>query len=225
MSHAHQATLAAAPPPLTRRRARVRLLRRVALAAFLAWPLLAWAAARALVVEAQVAHPEAVVVLSGSADYVERTRGAAQLFTSGRAPKIILTNDNGRGGWSSTEQRNPYFIERAAAELAAAGVPSEQVELIPQAVANTYEEARVVREYATQRGLRSLLVLTSAYHSRRAWWTWREVFRGSGIELGIETAPADSHTPAPVSWWLSVRGWRAVAAEYPKFIYYRLRYS
>jgi uncharacterized SAM-binding protein YcdF (DUF218 family) len=172
-----------------------------------------------------VPQPAAIVVLSGAGTYLERTRAAAQLFTAGRAPKIILTNDNERGRWVSAEQRNPFFSERAAAELLNAGVPANKIELIPQPIFSTYEEAHAVRAYAVAHELRSLLIVTSAYHSRRAWWTWARVFRGSGIELGMTHAPTGEQTPAPAVWWMQWHGWRAVAVEYPKLIYYWLRYA
>jgi uncharacterized SAM-binding protein YcdF (DUF218 family) len=198
---------------------------RGALALLAAWPLVAWGAARALVVEVDVAQPEAIVVLSGASDYAERTRAAAGLFAAGRAPQIILTNDGEPGGWSSAEQRNPFFSELAAAELVRAGVPAERIEFVAPAVSNTYDEARAVRDYAAARNMRALLVVTSAYHSRRAEWAWRRVFSGSGIDFGMTTAPVEGASPAPSLWWLRAQGWRAVAAEYPKLIYYRLRYS
>jgi uncharacterized SAM-binding protein YcdF (DUF218 family) len=200
-----------------------RRLWRAALLLVAAWPLAAWGAARALIVEVEASQPEAIVVLSGSSAYAERARAAASLFAAGRAPKIILTNDGEQGGWSSAEQRNPFFSELAATELARAGVPAEKIEFVAQVVSSTYDEARAVRDYAAARNIRSLLVVTSAYHSRRAEWTWRLVFSGSGVELGITTAPVEGASPA--LWWLRAHGWRAVAAEYPKLIYYRLRYS
>lgn len=94
---------------------RRRWLVRGALVLLAAWPLVAWGAARALVVEVDVVQPEAIVVLSGASDYAGRARAAARLFAAGRAPKIILTNDGEQGGWSSAEQRNPFFSELAAA--------------------------------------------------------------------------------------------------------------
>ena len=198
--------------------------KRVALFFFAAWPLIAWVAARALIVEVNLEQPQAIVILSGSSAYVERTQTAAQLFASLGAPKIILTNDGEQSGWSSAEQRNPLFNELSLAELIRMGVPAEKIELIPQMVSNTYDEARAVRDYAVARGLRSLLIVTSAYHSRRALWTWQRAFSGSGVALGIKVAPVGSQTPAPFVWWLQRRGWRAVAAEYPKLIYYWFRY-
>ncbi len=163
-------------------------------------------------------------MLSGSSAYVERARRAAQLFAAGRAPKIILTDDGGRGGWSSAEQRNPSFVELAAAELRRAGVPADKIEALPERVASTYEEAALLRTYADAHGARSLLFVTSAYHSRRALWTLRRVFKDSGREIGLATMPPGEQSPAPLTWWLSAAGWRMVAGEYLKFGYYWWQY-
>ena len=101
-----------------------RVLRFV-LAAVVVWILLAWAAAEGLIVRASLAHADAIVVLSGSNAYVERTARAVELFREGRAPLVVLTNDDTRGGWSNALQRNPYFVERASEELLKGGVPAE----------------------------------------------------------------------------------------------------
>jgi uncharacterized SAM-binding protein YcdF (DUF218 family) len=191
-----------------------------------AWVPLTWVAARALVVRDELASADALAVLSGSSAYVERTRRAAQLFNEGRAPLIILTDDHERGGWSSEQQRNPLFVERAFEELRGAGVPAEKIVVLPlpQEAPGTYDESLVLRDYATTHGLRSLLVVTSAYHSRRALWTLRRVFRGSGVAVGLDPAAAGEQSPAPALWWLDRRGWQTVATEYPKLVYYWLRY-
>jgi uncharacterized SAM-binding protein YcdF (DUF218 family) len=184
------------------------------------WSLVAWIAAKALIVSYELPHADAMVVLSGSSVYQERTHRAAQLFNEGRAPKIVLTNDNQPAGWSNDLQRNPLFIEREAEELKRAGVPEAEIEMLPQVVSSTYDEALLMREYAETHGLRSLLVVTSAYHSRRALWTYRKVFAGSGINIGLAFAPPGEQTPQPATWWLHLRGWRLVAGEYLKLIYY-----
>lgn len=149
---------------------------------------------------------------------------AARLFKERHAPLILLTNDNEQGGWSEESQRNPFFVERAIDELVGAGVPRAAIEVIPSAVTSTYDEARALREYAVKHNLRTLLVVTSAYHSRRALWTMRRVFQGSGVEVGLEPAAQAAPTPSPALWWLSRRGWKSVAGEYVKLIYYRTHY-
>lgn len=207
---------------------RLRVSRRRALlllvALILVWPPLAWGSARWLLIEARPERADALAVLGGSSTYKERTEYAAQLFEEGFAPAVLLTDDGLRGGWSQEQQRNPFFVERAAAALEAAGVPRENVETLAPQTSSTYEEALVLREYATARGLKSLLVVTSGYHARRALWTFERVFEGSGVRVTVAAVEPGRQTPAPAAWWLSVKGWRTVALEYVKLAYYRLRY-
>src|SRR5918999_1165631 len=165
-------------------RGRAWRLARIALPVLVAWSLLAWVAAEALIVRAELAQADALVVLAGSSTYMERTRRAALLFHEGRAPLVILTNDNVVSGWSHEEERNPLFVERAASELKRQGVPAERIEIVPGTVESTYEEAVRLRAYTGERGLKSILVVTSAYQSRRALWTLRRVFEGRDVVIG-----------------------------------------
>jgi len=208
---------------VTEIRARRSRIRRRLLVAFLLlaiWSLLAWAGARWLVVDAPLARSDAIVVLSGSSTYVERAQKAAALFREGRSPKIILTNDNRQGGWSSVEQRNPFFYERAISELTHAGVPQSAIEVIPQPVYSTHDEAALLRSYSDTRGLHSLIVVTSAYHSRRALSTFRTAFATSSVAIGLEHPATGQQTPPPSTWWLHPRGWMMVPTEYLKMVYY-----
>jgi uncharacterized SAM-binding protein YcdF (DUF218 family) len=106
-------------------------------------------------------------------------------------------------------------------------VPADKIEIIWRPVSSTFDEAALAREYADAHRLRSILVVTSAYHSRRALWTFRRAFRGSGVAVGVEAvAPGGRRqSPAPGAWWLSRLGWQMVAGEYVKLIYYRCRYG
>jgi uncharacterized SAM-binding protein YcdF (DUF218 family) len=186
--------------------------------------LVAWIGARWLIVSAPLAQGDAIVVMSGSATYEERTQRAAELYTSGRANKIILTNDNEQSGWSVEEQRNIPFHELASRALRRRGVPSDAIETLPEPVTSTYDEARLVRGYAEAHGLRSLLIVTSAYHSRRVLWTMRQIFHNSSTKIGLELVPPGQQTPAPATWWLHYRGWQLVVGEHVKMIYYILRF-
>ncbi|HEX8745684.1 MAG TPA: YdcF family protein [Pyrinomonadaceae bacterium] len=188
------------------------------------WFMLAWVAAEALVVQASLPRADAILVLSGSSNYVERARHAARLYNEGRAPLILLTDDGQQGGWSTEEQRNPFFVERAVRELSRAGVPAEKITVLPGVVSSTYAEAASLRDYAGRRGLRSVLIVTSAYHSRRALWTMRRVTEGSDMNVGVDAPEAGGESPAPAIWWINPRGWQMVAGEYPKMLYYHLRY-
>lgn len=188
----------------------------------LAW-LFAWSAAKLLIVEAPLDRADAIVVLSGSKTLTERVTLAAQLFKERKAPKVILTNDNLRGGWSSAEQRNPYFYETAGNELRRLGVPVEAILVVPAPVSSTHDEALAVRVF-TQSKFKSLLIVTSAYHSRRALRTFRRDFAGSDITIGLIPVTTGFQTPRPGVWWLHRRGWEMVPIEYAKLVYYVFHY-
>lgn len=203
-----------------------RVLRwgRWALLSVIALSLVAWLAAEALIVRSDLAHADAMVVLAGSSTYLERTHRAAQLFHEGRAPRIILTNDNLKSGWLVEEERNPLFVERATDELTRRGVPRERIEVVPGSVTSTYDEAVHVRQYTGDHGLRSILVVTSAYQSRRALWTLRRVFRGNDVLVALEPVAPGEQVPVSATWWAHRLGWELVPGEYVKMIYYWMHY-
>lgn len=189
-----------------------------------AWALLAWFLANNLIIEKRLQKAEAIFVLSGSAAYVERTHEAAAVFKQGIAPKIFLTNDGLQGGWNQKEERNPFFAERERWELIEQGVPQEAIEILPTIVAGTNDEANLLVKISRERQIKSLLLVTSAYHTRRALWTFERAAckNESLIEMGIVSPPAGLQTPLPISWWLTVQGWQIVGGEYVKLIYYWL---
>jgi uncharacterized SAM-binding protein YcdF (DUF218 family) len=197
---------------------------RIIVVLMIAWPVVAFVAAKSLIVRSETANADAIVVLAGSSTYVERTQHAAQLFNQRLAPRIILTNDNIPSGWSMEEQRNPLFVERAAEELKRQGVPADKIEIVPGSVSNTHDEVLRIRDYARERGWHSILVVTSAYQSRRALWVLRRAFAGTDVAIGLDAAEPGQQSPRPATWWFNRLGWKFVAGEYVKTIYYRLNY-
>lgn len=185
--------------------------------------LLSWGAAKWLVVQEPLVQADAIVILSGSSTYFERAQTAARLFNEGKSRKIILTNDNRQGGWSSAEQRNPFFYERTRAELVRLGVPQSSIEVIFQPVHSTYDEAARLREYVNVHPMSSLLVVTSPYHTRRALGTFQRAFSGTTTRIGIVHPPIGIQSPDAKKWWSRPRGWQMVPYEYLKLAYYWVR--
>ncbi len=207
-----------------RAKRRWRILLIVVLCLMVLWPFVAWVAAQLLIVKSDLARADAIVVMSGSSTYLERADWAARLYHEGRAPTIILTNDSLISGWDREEERNPYFYELAARELQRLGVPESKIQVVSDIALGTYEESLGVRDYASAHQLKRLLVVTSAYHTRRTLWSLRHACEGSGIEIGIDSPPPGWQTPAPSRWWWRRWGWKVVAGEYVKLIYYWMRY-
>jgi len=191
---------------------------------FLIWCLIAPLLAKFLIVEKPLARAEAMIVLSGSAAYKERTQKAAQLFQQGAAPKIFITDDGQSAGWSAAEQRNPSFAELEQRELIAKGVDPAAIILLPGYVAGTDDEARAMAPEIQSQLIGSLLIVTSAYHTRRTLWTFEKVFAGQNVELGIVSPPPGQQTPDPYFWWIYPSGWSSVAGEYVKSVIYYFYY-
>ena len=193
---------------------------------FSLWIPLAWAAANYLIVEKPLAQADAILVLGGSSVYIERTQKAAELYKQGVAPRILLSNDGARAGWSRIEERNPYFVELARKNLIEQGVANDDIEILPEPTTGTIDEARNLRVKLEETSWKRILIVTSAYHTRRAFWTFEKVLADSdlNVELGIESAPVGLQTPTPLFWWLTIRGWDGVAAEYVKSLYYWVYY-
>ena len=195
----------------------------VILLVFLAWILIAPYLAERLIIEKPLTRADAIFVLSGSQAFEERTRKAAALYKNGAAPRVLLTDDGGRGGWSEAEQKNPTFAELARKSLIEQDVAAENIEILEPRVTGTIYEAEILRRAASERNYKAVLLVTSPYHTRRTLQTFEKEFAENNIqtEIGIEHAPLELSS---FSWWLSKRGWRDVAGEYVKSLYYRAYY-
>ena len=202
---------------------RLRKIGIATVAIFVLWIPTAWLLGRYLVVSQPIENPDAIIVLAGSAEYEERNLEAARLYKEGAAPRIILTNDGVRGGWNNELGRNPYFVEKARWLLTANGVPDAAIEEIPHPIRDRGEigtevEAKKVLAYCREKGYKRLLIVTSAYHTRRALM----VYSAAAGLLGARSAVGIAHPGSAageipnLTWWLSSKNWRTVIGEYVK---------
>lgn len=151
---------------------------------------------------------DAALVLAGDPDY-ERTRSAAGLVLSGQARLLILTGGEPGPGDSAESLR------QVALGL---GIPPESIRM-EQVSRSTHESLVAVRPILEQEGIRSLALVTSPYHQRRALWAARRTLRG----IRIVSRPADPSGWKPAGWWKTRWNQRIVVGEYTKLAYYILR--
>ena len=203
-----------------------RWLKVVVVAAIFAivWVVAAPLLANFLIVEKPLDHADAILVLSGSAVYKERTQKAAELFAQGVAPKIFITNDGERAGWSDAEKTNPAFVELERRSLIENGVPADAITVLPGEVSGTDTEAKELAAEIDRTPISSVLLVTSPYHTQRALRTFQKVLGGKEVNLGIEHADRNEKTPGAWTWWFSVIGWKTVGAEIGKSAAYYVIY-
>lgn len=192
----------------------------IALGALILWAALAPWLADFLIVRRSVERSEAIVVMSGSAVYTERCKKAAELFRAGIAPVIYLSNDGRKAGWSSQENRNPFFVELAQRELVANGVTPDAIRILDGYVAGTDEEAAAFSREIEVTPQSSIVIVTSPYHTRRTLFAFEKSLHGRDLVVGIEHTDIQMLKPGPTWWWTSPAGIRDVVGEYVKLIAY-----
>ena len=169
-----------------------------------------------VVAEQTMTRADALVVMAGSR--YERIPAAARLYHQGAAPRILLTNDGVRSAWSAKHKRNLYEVEWAREQLLELGVPSDAIELLEYTKSGSYYDALNTRKFVLADGtVRSLLVVTSYYHSQRTLWTFHRIFSGTGVQIGVYPIPKDLQYKGR---WL-----RVLTVELVKLLYYKMYYG
>ncbi|MDX2169572.1 MAG: YdcF family protein [Deltaproteobacteria bacterium] len=200
---------------MNRRRWLVAALLVAGLCALAARPL-ARAAGEALVESDPLTPVDAIVVLTGS--YPDRILEAAALYREGAAPRLILCREPENAGFRRLAElgvRVPrlYELNRSIAEQL--GVPADAISVLDRPAGSTYSEAEVALEYAQARGYRSLLVVTSKYHSARAGRIYRFL---AGNQIRILVRPARDDDFQASTWWQDRVSTRRVVIEYQKLL-------
>jgi uncharacterized SAM-binding protein YcdF (DUF218 family) len=141
---------------------------------------------------AELPQAEAIVVLGGGtkpaltprpwvdlSEEGDRILYGAKLFREGKAPVLILSG--GRISWRGS---GPPESGDMAAIATAMGVPNSAILQDPSSL-NTYQNAVNVRKLLESRGIRRVLLVTSAMHMPRS----LSIFKRQGIEA--IAAPTD----------------------------------
>ncbi len=135
----------------------------------------------------------AYVMADGHASW-ERLRIASDLYHRKRVPRILLLEENQPAGFNFKRGELDTRTQRAIDYLALHGVPRDCISLI-QADASTalgsLSEARGLARQET--GIKRLVVVTSAPHTRRSRLCFQRAFPGGvSVQVYSASAPADS---------------------------------
>jgi uncharacterized SAM-binding protein YcdF (DUF218 family) len=86
----------------------------------------------------------------------------------------------------------------------------------------TIDEAVMVRAMVREENIRSVILVTSPTHCRRAWLTFRNVLGEDNVRIMMR--PSRYSDFEPEGWWKERKSTREVIIEYQKLIYYALKY-
>jgi hypothetical protein len=110
--------------------------------------------------------------------------------------------------------------ERLVRQLRSLGV--EDVEQIPRAVAGTSDEGRVIPEWCDRHRFRSIVVVTTADHSRRLRRVLQRAMKGHATMVTVR--PARHSQFDPDHWWETREGTRTEVIELQKLVLDILRH-
>jgi uncharacterized SAM-binding protein YcdF (DUF218 family) len=85
---------------------------------------------------------------------------------------------------------------------------------------NTHDEATAVMRLMQKHQMKSVIVVTDPFHTMRTRIIFRDVFRGSGLEVRVH--PVQGHWYRGGTWFLSRAGWANTLREYAKLFGYWL---
>lgn len=171
--------------------------------------LLSDAPARYLVLDDSFDTVDAALVMAGDPGY-ERTATAARLVLDGRARLLILTGGEPGPGDSSASLRDwARHLGVTEAQMRTESVST-----------GTRSSMRAVEPILRAEGVRTIALVTSPYHQRRAFLTALRVF-GGGVR--VFNYPARPSAWSPHRWWTGAGSRHIVVTEHLKLAYYALR--
>ena len=164
-----------------------------------------------LIAADQPVGADAIVVLAGNSP--GRLPRAQELRAAGFSNLLIVSNER-----VHTHGLETTWLALYRAGISAPDLPANAVVVLDDPPPeSTIDEARRSADVLASRGLRSALLVTDAFHSRRASLLFRAVFAHRGLTI--------RSTPVPdlldlAHWWAHPLAARRVAEEWTKLVWY-----
>lgn len=166
----------------------------------------------ALVASDPLSPADAIIVLAGHSP--ARAQQAQELHAQGYAPRLLISDERVETHglvitWSELRRRGIAQLE----------VPDAAIAVLPMAD-STYTEALISAQAMQTAGLRSAIVVTDAFHSRRALLTFRRVFDAHGLRVAV--SPVYPPEEVAEQWWRDEDRALTILVEYLKMAGYAL---
>lgn len=148
---------------------------------------------------------DAIVAISGG-DTTARTREAISIYKNGWAPKLVFSG-------AAQDKSGPSNAEVMKREAYAAGVPDSAI-LTEEYSETTKQNAEKTQTIFESHHIHSVIVVTSAYHQRRAGLEFAA--RSQGVTVRDHPVPTDNQWSN--WWWLTPTGWYLALSELAKIL-------
>lgn len=166
---------------------------------------------------------DVIVILANWEDTIIRVRAGADLYKAGVAKMIFVPRMEQMGGLEEIKKLGiniPENRDLVITILQGLGVPLYAIETSVQEATNTWDEAQEVRYLIEHKGYKSVVLVTSKYHSRRAYLIFQDALKGKATVISV---PCSYDSSDPESWWKRDEDAKKVLMEYPKLLVYYWR--
>ena len=147
-------------------------------------------------------HVDAVIIPSGFQP--DRALQAADLLLQSRADQAILFQEVLPERYRPRERLGADFAEDHEINreiLLKRGIDEDQIQLLPEEVDSTWEEAQALRNYLVAHPMESIVISTCKFHSYRAYLNFKKALEGTGVK--IYSVPSKYCEFNPNGWWQS----------------------
>ena len=137
------------------------------------------------------ASADAIYVLGGGQSSLEkRFPIAASLYKDQIARKVLILSRPGITEYSAALERNLTNDEWAYGKLSELGISRSDIETVPveKSFFGTLSEAAALSSLVKRRGYKTLILVTSDYHTQRVWKSFSKLMEHSDVTLYIDTA-------------------------------------
>jgi uncharacterized SAM-binding protein YcdF (DUF218 family) len=167
---------------------------------------------RILMHEDRLIKSEAIVVLAGSWTG-NRIKAAAKLYHKGFGKKLVFSGYQIYPGAFILTLMKTYAVKL--------GVPENNIitSIIKEEI-STKGESISNLELLKKHQIKNFILVTSAYHSRRANLVYKKTISSLGFDIDFVTHPAPDPSVPANEWWKLRTGQKAVFLEYLKSIAY-----
>lgn len=164
-------------------------------------------------------HADAMVILMGNIP--DRVLQAADLYNNSIAGKVIIVEES-MGAFKKLEERGAHIISNTTQAQNAAvslGIPADSIIILPGDARSTQQEAIIIREFLSKKtNIDTLLLVTSAPHTRRASIIFSKAFEANGKKITVCSSPSKYSNYNGVGWWKHKEEIQAVLGEYVKLV-------
>lgn len=152
---------------------------------------------------------DAIVVLSGGPD---RIQWGIKLYKDAWAPRLVLVG-------AALDKSGPSNAEAMRKIALREGVPDTAI-FLEEDSTNTLENATLGKAVLDSFGAKSVILVTSPYHQRRAYETFKKVYEGELIT--IINSPSGYSTWNSKQWWAKPASADITTSEILKIIWFKI---